>query len=38
MRVYDSAGNVIETDERGAISRSGEQTCHPAAFSRKLRL
>jgi hypothetical protein len=28
----EEAGNVIETHEQAAISKSGKQACHPAAF------
>jgi hypothetical protein len=35
IRVNDYAGNVIETHEHGAISKTGEFCSHRVAFSAK---
>jgi hypothetical protein len=36
IRVYDDAGNVIETHEHKASSESRESACQLAVFSGKL--
>ena len=35
IRVYDEAGNVIETHKQGAISKTGEFCSHRVALSAK---